>query len=148
MSLQTDIRRLLLSKSAITSLVGNRVFPSYVPQKNAAWPCITYTVVSNNSAHHLQGGAGFAERRLQIDVYAKTEESRDNVVEALRNQLQGFPAAGTSGTIGAGTVVTSIVYKGSRDLYESDQEKADVGYFRNSTDYWIRFQESAPTFAA
>jgi len=148
MSLQTDIRRLLLSKSAITSLVGNRVFPSYVPQKNAAWPCITYTIVSNNSAHHLQGGAGYAERRLQVDVYAKTEESRDNVVEALRNQLQGFPAAGTSGTIGAGTVVTSIVYKGSRDLYESDQEKGDVGYFRNSTDYWIRFQESAPTFAA
>ena len=148
MSLQTDIRRLLLSKSAITSLVGNRVSPSYVPQKNRVYPSITYSLVSNNSAHHLQGGAGYAERRLQIDVFAVSETSRDAVVEAIRNQLQGFPAAGTSGTIGAGTVVTSIVYMGSRDLYEPDQVGADTGYFWNSTDYWIRFQEAAPTFAS
>ncbi len=148
MSVKTDIRRLLLSKSAITSLVGNRIFPSFIPQKNRAYPAITYSLVSNNSAHHLQGGAGYGEQRLQVDVYAITEESRDAVVEALRNQLQGFPPAGTSGTIGAGTVVTSIVYKGSRDLYEPDQVGADTGYFRNSTDYWIRFQEAAPTFAS
>lgn len=148
MSLQTDIRRYLLSKSAITSLVGTRIQPHYVPQKNVDYPFITYILVSANSAHHLQGGAGYCEKRLQFDVYAKTEVERDAVVEALRNQLQGFPPAGTSGTIGAGTVVTSIVYKGSRDLYEPDQVGADTGYFRNSTDYWIRFQEAAPTFAS
>jgi hypothetical protein len=148
MSLSTDIRRLLLSKSAITSLVGTRVYPAHVPQKINTYPTITYFVVSNNSAHHLQGGAGFAERRLQIDVYAETETSRDAVVEAVRNQLQGFPPAGTSGTIGAGTVVTSIVYKNSRDLYEPDQLGGDVGHYRNAADYWIRFQETAPTYAA
>jgi len=115
---------------------------------DAAYPCITYAIVSNDSAHTLAGGAGFAARRLQIDVYAKTETSRDAVVEAVRNQLQGFPAAGTSGTIGAGTVVTSITYKNSRDVYEPDQVGGDVGYYRNIMDFWIRFQESAPSFAS
>lgn len=148
MSLSTDIRRLLLSKSAITSLVGTRVYPHHIPQANSVYPCITYAVVSNDSAHHLQGGAGYAAKRLQIDVYAKTETSRDAVVEAVRNQLQGFPAAGTSGTIGAGTVVTSITYKNSRDVYEPDQVGGDVGYYRNIMDFWIRFQESAPSFAS
>jgi acid phosphatase class B len=148
MSLSTDIRRLLLSKSAITSLVGTRVYPHHVPQANATYPSITYAIVSNDSAHTLAGGAGYAARRLQIDVYAKTETSRDAVVEAIRNQLQGFPPAGTSGTIGAGTVVTSITYKNGRDLYEPDQTSGDVGYYRHSMDFWIRFQESAPSFAS
>lgn len=148
MSLSTDIRRLLLSKSAITSLVGTRIYPNHVPQANNAWPCITYTVVSNDSAHTLAGGAGYAARRLQIDVYAKLETSRDSVVEAVRNQLQGFPNAGTSGAIGAGTVVTSITYKNGRDLYEPDQTGGDVGYYRHSMDFWIRFQEAVPSFAS
>jgi hypothetical protein len=148
MSLSTDIRRLLLSKSAITSLVGTRVYPAHIPQKINTFPTITYQLISTNAAHHLAGGAGYCEKRLQLDVYAENEVSRDAVVEAVRNQLQGFPPAGTSGTIGAGTVITSIVYKGSRDMYDPDQVGGDVGYFRNSTDYWIRHTEAAPTFAA
>lgn len=148
MSLSTDIRRLLLSKSAITSLVGTRVRPHKVPQNKNEYPCLSYAIVSNNSAHTLAGGAGFAERRLQIDVYAISETSRDEVVEAVRDQLQGFPPAGTSGTIGNGTVVTSIVYKNSRDVYEPDQLGGDVGHYRSIMDFWIRFQEAAPSFAS
>lgn len=148
MSLSTDIRRLLLSKSAITSLVGTRVYPSHVPQSNNIYPCLTYQVISTDSAHTLQNGAGYCGKRLQIDVYARTEVSRDQVAEAVRDQLQGFPATQSAGTIGAGTVVNSIVFKNARDVYEPDQTGGDVGYYRSIMEFWVRHQESVPSYAS
>ncbi len=148
MSLATDVRKYLLSKSAVTSVIGTRMFPAFHPQKNSTYPLITYQVIVNTPAHHLTGGAGYAGTRLQLDGYAGSETERDQLTEVIRNQLQGFPQPGGSNLMGS-TVVDSVVAMGQRDLYEPPQNNADSGgLFRTSMDYWFRHQQAAPTFAA
>ncbi len=141
MAIGQDARTYLLSKSAVTTVVGTRVFPNFIPEKNTSYPVIVYAVVSQVPAHNLAGGAGYAETRIQLDVYCKTAVERDSLTEILRNELQGF-----AGTMGSSTV-SSVVYRNAIDLYEPPIDSSDVGLFRNSTDYWIRHSQSVPSLA-
>lgn len=136
-----DCRTYLLTKSAITALVGTRIWPEKIPESRRVFPCIVYTLVSQVPAHDLAGGAGWAESRLQLDSYAKTSKVRGTLTETIRDKMQGF-----SGTMG-GATVDSVVYQNSRNEYEIPQDKSDVGLYRNAADYWLRHQQAVPTFA-
>ena len=141
-----DIRTYLLSKSSITSLIGTRVYPDYIPQKNSTYPAIVYQVISDTPDHTLAGAALHTGTRVQLDVYAETSLVRAQVVEALRNVLQGFPPAGTTTMGSSDSTVSSVKYLNSFDIYEPPQDNSDTGLFRNSTDYWFRLKRTAPTF--
>ena len=141
MGIATDVRTYLTSKSSVTSLVGMRVFSGTKPQRVDAQPFIVYRVVSQDQAHDLGNGAGFAETRLQIDVYGKTPAERDSLVAAIRNVMQGY-----KGSMGESTV-DSVVHKGATELYMRPQDQSDIGNWRTTTDYWIRHQQSIPTHA-
>ncbi len=146
MSLITQaIRSYLLGKSAVTAVVGTRIFPDFMPQSNSTFPCIVMLQISQTPAHTLATGAGYSESRLQIDIYAAHASERDSLTEIVRNELQGFPVAGE--TAGLAGTVTSVVYINSRDLYEPPTANSDKGTFRNSTDYWARHLQAAPSFA-
>lgn len=56
------LRALLLSQLAITSLIQQRVLPIARPPKSQL-PCLTYTVVTNNS-RKVKGGRSNANRAL------------------------------------------------------------------------------------
>lgn len=140
MAIGQDVRTYLLTKASITTLLGTRIFPNKIPQKNSSWPCVVYQIISQNPGHVLSGCAEYAETRIQFDVYSDTALVRDSLTEALRNVLQGF-----SGTMGSSTV-SSVVYKNSIDLYEPPADSSDVGLYRNTADYWFRHNHAAPTF--
>ena len=136
-----DVRTFLLSKSAITSLIGTRMFPDVIPEKGI-FPALVYFQVSQVPQHTLPATAGFAWSRIQFDAYATGStgaSQRDALVEALRNELDAFPAPGTTPTMG-GSTVNAVVYKNSRDIYEPPQDNSDIGFFRNSMDYMFRHQ--------
>ncbi len=144
-TLTQGIRTYLLSKSAVTSVTGTRVYSDFMPQNNAIYPAIFCSQVSQLPAHTLETGGGYAESRVQIDVFANHASDRDSLVEVLRNELQGFPQNGEGSALAA--TATSIVYRGSRDLYEPPTDNSDKGLFRNSTDYWVRHLQAVPSFA-
>ena len=145
MALGADVRAYLLSKSAVTNVIGTRLYPGFVPQKNSTYPCIVYQVISSSPQHHLGGGAGFAHTRIQFDIYSTTAATRDSLADVLRDQLQGFPSSTT--TMGNSTV-TSVTAEVGRDLYETPQDNSDTGLFRFSVDYWFRHNQAVPTYAA
>lgn len=145
MSLGDDVRTYLMSKAAITSLIGTRMYGFKMPQKNNTFPCVVYNQISQNPAHVLSGAADYNETRLQFDCYGTSSISANAVAEALRNQLQGFPTTASS-SMGSSTV-TSCQFLGARSLYEPPQDNSDVGLYRTSADYWFRHDQSAPTFA-
>lgn len=140
MAIGQDVRTYLLTLASITSVVGTRIFPNKIPQKNDSWPCIVYQVISQNPGHTLAGSAEYAGTRIQFDVYSETAIVRDSLTEAIRNAMQGY-----RGTMGSSTV-SSVVYKNSTDLYEPPADNSDVGLYRNSADYWFRHNHAAPTF--
>lgn len=146
MSWPADLRTYLLSKSSITNLVGTRVYPDYIPQKNSTYPAIVYQIISDTPEHTLAGAALHTGTRVQLDVYAATALVRAQVVEALRNVLQGFPPTSTLTFGTTDTLVSSVRYVNSFDIYEPPQDNSDTGLFRNSTDYWFRLKRTAPTF--
>ena len=141
MAIGQDVRTFLLSKSSFTSVVGTRLYAGTLPQRVTTAPFVIYSIVSQNAAHHLGNGAGFAETRIQFDVYAITPEARDSLVEIIRNILQGY-----SGTMGSSTV-SSVTYKNSIDQYVQPQDQSDIGNWRNTTDYWFRHDQAVPTHA-
>ena len=146
MAIGSDVRTYLMSESSVTTLIGTRCFPDYIPQKNSTFPCIVYTIVSQVGQHHLAAGAGFAWTRIQFDCYAATSLVRWSVAEALRNVLQGFPAAGAAHTMGSSTV-DAVNYEVTRESYEPPQDNSDTGLFRASSDYLVRHNQAAATFA-
>lgn len=148
MAIDIDLRKYLLGKSAITTLIGTRMFPDQIPQLNRTFPCVTYQIISSLPQMHLTGGAGWCETRVQLDVYAELETERASIAEALRDELQGFPTGSpTTGNMGTATV-SSVVPGNGRNLYEPPQDNSDTGLYRHSVDYWLRHSQSVPTYAA
>src|SRR5947207_11805935 len=96
MAIGQDLRTYLLTKSAVTSVVGTRIFPGYMPEKNLIYPAIIYSVVSRASDMQLRQAGAHAVTRIQLDVYSQSALTRDSLAETLRNELQGFPSATTT----------------------------------------------------
>lgn len=80
MSLEEDLF------SALKSLVGNRVAPSFPqPPKTPTWPAIRYNIVSNVPVIDIDGDGddSTSEPRIQLDIVANTYEA----ARALRLQV-------------------------------------------------------------
>lgn len=72
MSIEAEIRTHLISASAISSLVGNRVYPG-VRKEEEGLPALTYTMIFDDPHMDLDGvNGGLRQVRVQIDMWAKT----------------------------------------------------------------------------
>jgi hypothetical protein len=59
----------ILSLSAVTALVGQRVFMLKLRQGETL-PAVRVQLVDEGMAQHLRGGSGIFQSRIQVDVYA------------------------------------------------------------------------------
>lgn len=66
------LRTYLLTKSAITDIVGQRIYAQQLPQ-GATIPAITMTTISESYDHDLAGLAGLVHTRIQFECLATTE---------------------------------------------------------------------------
>ncbi len=78
----------LLSKSSLTSLIGQNIFPEFGGQSTSR-PFIVYTCHDIEREVHLKGASASGDFYVTFDVYATTSYSRQAVGEALRNILHG-----------------------------------------------------------
>ena len=77
-------------------------------QRGRSLPAITVHKVSGGPEHDLDGSAGNAIPRIQVDSWAATDTDCDELAEAVRNVLQGFGSqAGGSlmGDVRVGAVI-------------------------------------------
>jgi hypothetical protein len=112
------------SPNPVHALVGTRVYPRKLPQ-NVTYPAIRYTRISTSRSEFrtLDGRAGYARPRFQIDCYGLTEASCVALAQALYQLLEGFDgiAAGLRidgiGTDDEGADVEEGVGPGGSDLF-------------------------------
>lgn len=71
MSALTAFRRLVLSKSAVTALVGDRVHVLQAPQKSAM-PALALHLVTESDGRHLLGTNRYPVAQIVVDCIAKT----------------------------------------------------------------------------
>lgn len=99
MSVTGDLQTFLLSKTAITNIVGTAgVYWMRAPQ-NVAFPYITFQLVSTDRASaRTNDGDGLVVRRYQVDCWHKAGDVHA-LAEAVRTSLSNFDGTMTSTTV-------------------------------------------------
>lgn len=124
----------LSNTSAITSVVGTRIYNSVVDQNNSTYPVLVYTLVASTYNYHLKGVAGIASARFQIDAYGTTLASCLALSEAVKGKLNGY-----QGTMNSVSVpfVNIEMELGAHD-WETDGK--NVPLWRKTTDYVVKYK--------
>jgi hypothetical protein len=94
-------RTKLLSYSAVSTIVGQRMYPDILVQ-GCALPAIAYYVISTDREHTLQGVTKAAHARISVDCYATTRSAasalskaiRETGIDAFRGVVSGYTFCG------------------------------------------------------
>lgn len=106
--LNEAIKTRLGADSAIAAMVASRIYPTTSPEPGgnppALYPAITYWHVTEPHEHALEGPAGLATPRVQIEAWSNGVDEAWELSEAIRHSLDGF-----RGPIGDVTIVGALL---------------------------------------
>ena len=116
----------LKTTSGVTDLIGLKIFPLIAP-KNKKLPWITYQQISNVPVHAMGSDAAVYGPRIQVDIFAETFDSLEDIGLQVKTALQDY-----SGTIGSGDTlaVSRIFLENEADRVEVDPESKETTYHR------------------
>lgn len=86
MQIETSIYQRLSTYTALTDLVGTKIFPN-VPTDNSQIPAVTYRIVSAEPQLTTAGSADLTKYMLQIDVWAFNLDTTMSAMAAVKNAL-------------------------------------------------------------
>jgi hypothetical protein len=127
--LNEAIKARLGDDSAIAALVADRIYPLLTPELGAL-PAISYFHVDEPHEHALEGRAGLASPRIQIDAWSNDADEAWAVSQAIFNSLDSF-----KGLIGDVTITSSLCL--SRHSFYEPATKI----FHVATDFQISHHE-------
>lgn len=132
MPMKEDFRALILSDPGITALVGDRLAWGQRNQAEAL-PALVANRISLNQNYTHQGRTSLSQARVQLDVYAASEDEAGAIEAAIDTFLQpvAFVAGATSFT---------ITTDSRRENWEGESKDAER-LFRISTDFNVLYTE-------
>lgn len=142
MTVATAIRVRLLAISAVTTLVGQRVYTLVIPQSLDTFPAIRVQRIDDDEPMHMRGSAGLLRARVQVDAIAREEGGVDAygsavaVDAALHGPGDGSGLCGWQGVVTQGAdsmEITGIVPVDVRDQYELGEQR----FYKVMRDYWV-----------
>lgn len=106
--------------SALTALVGQKIYPGIIPQ-GTALPAITFMPIGGGPTHSMTGSSGYEMREYRFTVYTDKKEvdTMLQITDALQTAIDGY--RGSMGTTYV-TVIQRIMLKDIRDFFEPDSE--------------------------
>ena len=94
MSQESDLVTYLNATAGVTTLIGQRVYPTQIPQE-VTLPAVGFFRVDTPAEYvHSQALAVVERPRFQFDCWASTYLSAIGVAAALKTALLGWRAAG------------------------------------------------------
>lgn len=139
----TDIAKALhgylQSKTAVTNIVGTRIYPDAAPQ-SAVMPYLIISEVSGRDEAHMSAGANLGEGRWQFTGYCTDSVTRHALRRAIRGSLHGF-----RGTMGAASI-QRCHQDGRFQAWEAPRDAGQVGRLFFADDYIITYTDTVPTF--
>lgn len=139
MQLEQGLVTYLLTRSAVTDLVGSRISPNRVAQGVDQFPRLVYRRISGRHEHTLAGASRECNARLQLTCQAQNYGEAKALAEALRNSLDGF-----RGSMG-GATVTGCHLDNDPDGFKPPSDGSDDGVHEVMCDYLIQHRVSQPT---
>lgn len=77
------IRSFLLSRTMLTALIGQRMYPDVMPQ-DATMPSVCYYRFSTERTHDISSCTRSASTRVRFDCFASTRATADDIATAIR----------------------------------------------------------------
>lgn len=129
------IKTRLSGLSAVTTLVGTRIYVDLLPQK-VTLPAIRLQRISERAMGHLRGASAMRLARVQVDALATTLESATAIADAAHGDDAGSGLSGFTGNV-SGQAVFAILPVDVRSDYEGEEL---TPLWRVSRDYlvWLR----------
>lgn len=111
-SFRTGLYEFLLEQSALTALVGERVYPSVLPDK-PTFPSVVYQVISNEQTFTHDGPVALRRPRVQIDVWSRRRLEAEAIESAIISALVGYrgPMGDVDYTAGWGLEISTDIYE-------------------------------------
>lgn len=131
MDLGKAIRAILLSSSAITDLVIDRVYPDRVPQETP-FPLIAYTLVSIDPTQIKGAVSPNDVISIQVDIYSQSYETTQGLDTSVRAALDQFK--GTQN----GVIIQNIDFKNTG----AGRYDEVLNVFWTSQDYNVRINRT------
>jgi len=103
MSFKSDLYAYLTGVSALTTIVGTRIYPNFMTDPNSPRPYITYTLSTNENVDHLLDPSSLVRQTLQFDIWADAAVQSWDIQTQLRKALDGY-----RGTMNSATVVREV----------------------------------------
>lgn len=127
----------LRNEVAITAIVSDRIGHN-VTRQTIALPRIRIKEVSQNPVEHLNGSAGLADSRIQIDCFAAIMDTAIELAEMVRLTLQGF-----RGQV-AQYFIQGINYLRGLDLADDPFDGTDRPIYWKSLDFRVWYTQEKP----
>lgn len=99
--IEIGVVSLLEANSALTALIGTRLYPVLLPEV-ATYPCVTYNVVSSTNDYTFETKE-ISRKRIDFNCFGETYIDCKAVKQALRNVVDGYVGTLTDGTRVLGT---------------------------------------------
>ncbi len=125
----------------IAALVGTRIYPLRMPQKQVL-PSIVLTRIVGGRDAHLRGSGSLAHPLYQVDCWAATHAAALALGKLCRLRLAGYQGTWTDDASPPTLVRVSIAFADERDLYDED---ILGGTGRHSADYLLFYNTSENT---
>lgn len=129
--IEPTIYKLLAGDSAITDLVGTKIYP-LVREQSDGLPAITYQTISNIYGSDISGLNGLVEGRIQINCFASTILGAAQLAEIVK---------GSIGTHRAG-VIECVLLEEMNDLPSIEPENEQMNVFAKTMDFYILYKEN------
>lgn len=140
------LRSYLLTKSAVTDLVGQRIYADVLPQ-GATMPSVGIFIDDENYDHALDGLSGTVATRVRLECYATTRLVSNATAEAIVwcgiDQQKGRLTYTVTGTTYTADIRSVMVESGKRYFTEPDTTGGDSQRYVTTFDFVITYLKDA-----
>lgn len=143
MNLPGAVRKLIADDATAFALVGNRVYPIFLPD-NATYPAVVVRMSANNPANTKSNPSKTDNVMMDIDIVSGDYQQCCEVFEAVRSAIDGY--RGDVVFLGDTIAVDGIEYKESSQAFLDVQDgTGQMRLYMHNDIYGIRIKRDGLT---
>lgn len=140
MAFEAGLKTYLDSKTAITNIVGTRIYLDTAPQ-GVTSPYLIYQEVDSQTEHHMTGASALRGATYQFDCYASGSLQVKQLADSVRQSLDGY-----RGAMGSETVrMCHLTSSNGAPITAEDGEEQGLKLVTLDFDIW--YVEDVPSFS-
>ena len=139
MSIEKALVKLLTDDADVNSLVGNRIYPIYVPLGKRL-PAITFQEISGVRDSHMTGASGLVQARFQINCWCKTYSETRTLANYIRIALAPEANDDYPKTV-LDTYISAIMLLNENDVPTIHSDNEELSGHGKMLDFTVWFKE-------